>query len=68
MASVNLSEASSQVAAVREDNVGSSLQGAQMLEKLEGVDACLPSPASGEVATLQGTATVELLGLQCYHR
>lgn len=55
-------------AAVRRQCGGLVLAEAQMLEKLEGVDACLPSPASGEVATLQGTATVELLGLQCYHR
>jgi len=54
--------------AVRRQCGGLVLAEAQMLEKLEGVDAHFPSPASGEVATLQGMATVELLGLQCYHR
>lgn len=55
-------------AAMRRQCGGLVLAEAQMLEKLEGVDTRLPSPASGEVAILQGTATAELLGLQCYHR
>lgn len=63
----NLSEASSQVATVRRQCGGRPCRGSNAREA-GGVDALSPVPASGEVATLQGTATVELLGLQPTHR